>query len=224
MDMSTLLEQLDKYGVGRRKLDDHLFKDDPPLPRLGVYDVDDEDLCHEVITTTCAVPGCYYTTESLLSFENHYNSSHRYSCAQCKKVMPSPHLLDLHIQETHDSFFAVMAEKKPSYCCYIEECKEKFINAEERKSHCVKIHKLPKDFRFETNCKFQKQKKIKKRSSAMEVDGESSKDQKQFSFINGKQKFTYTGRKFTKNDEEKSKRHVNIDVVMEDLKESLPDS
>lgn len=74
------------------------------------------------IQTSCAVPGCKFSTDSLLDFENHYNATHRYSCSQCKKVLPSPHLLDLHIQEKHDSFFAVMALKKPSVC------KKKFIN------------------------------------------------------------------------------------------------
>lgn len=64
------------------------------------------------IQTLCNVPGCHFIAESLLEFENHYNSSHRYTCGQCKKNLPSPHLLDLHIQETHDSFFSVMAERK----------------------------------------------------------------------------------------------------------------
>ncbi|XP_053617209.1 protein lethal(2)k10201 [Plodia interpunctella] len=223
MDLGgSLLEKLKQYGTGRRKLDDKLFSGDPPLPRLGVYDEDDEDLCHEVITSTCNIPGCGFSSESLLTFESHYNSCHRYTCSQCKKVMPSPHLLDLHIQESHDSFFAVMAEKKPSYCCYIEDCKEKFMNAETRLTHCVEIHKLPKDFRFEQKPKNKKPKKHKKKQDSMEIDGESA-DPK-FRFTNSKQKFAYTGRKFTKNEENKSVCNVNVDAIMADLKENLPDS
>lgn len=64
--------------------------------------------------STCSIPGCDYISETLLEFENHYNASHRYTCARCKKVLPSPHLLDLHVQENHDSFFAVLSERKPS--------------------------------------------------------------------------------------------------------------
>lgn len=62
----------------------------------------------------CPVPSCQFTSESNLEFENHYNGSHRYSCHVCSKTLPSPRLLDLHIQEKHDSFFAVLSEKKPS--------------------------------------------------------------------------------------------------------------
>ncbi|CAG4934110.1 unnamed protein product [Colias eurytheme] len=213
--MHDLLEKLQIYGVGRRKLNDELFANEKPIV-LGVYDFDDEDLCHEVIKSTCSIPGCNFTTTSLLDFENHYNS-HRYSCCECKRVLPSPHLLDLHVQEAHDSFFAVSSLRKPSYCCYIEECKEKFMNPDERLDHCVKVHKLPKDFRFDQKPKAKKQ---KKNSNAMEIDANS--EPKKFVFTNNKQRsFKYTGKKFTK--DEKSGSSVNMDTAMSDLKESLPE-
>ncbi|KAM3959530.1 zinc finger protein 511 lethal (2) k10201 [Aphomia sociella] len=222
MDISTV-DDISKYAVGRRKLDDELFAADKPPPRLGVYDLDEENLCHEVIKTTCNIPGCKFNAESLLDFENHYNAIHRYTCRQCKKIMPSPHLLDLHIQEKHDSFFAVMAEKKPSYCCYIEECKEKFKTTDERLDHCVKIHKLPKDFRFEQKIKNAKSKNHKKnvrQKDAMEVDSSP-----QFTFTNSKNKsfVTYTGRKFTKNRKEKPSQDVDMDGILEELKQNLPE-
>ncbi|CAG9559312.1 unnamed protein product [Danaus chrysippus] len=215
-----LLELFKQYGVGRRKLGDELFIKDKPPPRLGVYDVDDEELCHSIIQTSCAVPGCKYTTDSLLDFENHYNATHRYSCSQCKKVLPSPHLLDLHVQEKHDSFFAVMALKKPSYCCYIEDCKEKFQNADDRMDHCTKVHKLPKDFRYHQKS----QKKNKKPDSSMDIDNEqTSQKEKKFRFNNSKQKgfIKFTGNKFTK-DVQNSTASINMDAAMADLKESLP--
>lgn len=201
----NLLEKINSYGVGRRKLDDNLFKDDKPPPRLGVYNFDEESLCHEVIKSTCHVPGCTFAAESLLEYENHYNSCHRYACSECKKNLPSPHLLDLHIQETHDSFFAVLAERKPSYCCYIEECREKFNNSEERLQHCIKDHKLPKDFRFESKPKSRNKKTkdntIKKKDEeSMEVDDENKKEtKKRITLSNSKQKTfaKYTGKKFT---------------------------
>ncbi|XP_059053426.1 zinc finger protein 511 [Achroia grisella] len=219
-------ENIKKYGVGRRKLDDVLFASDKPPPRLGVYDLDEENLCHEVIQTTCNIPGCTFIAESILDYENHYNASHRYTCTQCKKVLPSPHLLDLHIQERHDSFFAVMAEKKPSYCCYIEECKEKFKTADERLNHCVKIHKLPKDFRYEQKTKIGKKKKSGntrkvESNESMDTDGPPP----QFSFTYNKKKAvtSYTGRQFTKNSEEKTSRDVDMDEIVDELKKTLPD-
>ncbi|CAD0204556.1 unnamed protein product [Chrysodeixis includens] len=229
-DVGFFVDKLKSYGVGRRKLDDILFVNDKPPPRLGVYDFDEENYCHEVIQSICNIPGCSYTSESLLEFENHYNSCHRYSCAQCKKVLPSPHFLDLHIQENHDSFFAVLSERKPSYCCYIEECKLKFNTSEERNQHCIKEHKLPKEFRFETKTKGKTKKNSKGNKStdeaAMELDPASTSEGKsKFLFNNSKLKTfaKYTGRKFTKSDDKKSSKDVNMDAVMTDLKESLPE-
>ncbi|XP_072934636.1 protein lethal(2)k10201 [Epargyreus clarus] len=224
---TTFVETLRHYGVGRRRIDDDIFIRDKPPSRLGIYDEDDEDLCHEVIMSACTIPGCDFTAVSLLDFENHYNASHRYSCSQCKKVLPSPHLLDLHVQEAHDSFFAVMASRKPSYCCYIQECTEKFINPEERLDHCVKIHKLPKDFRFETKPKNSSKNKKKNKQNvetSMEVDATNcSQENKKFFFNNSKQKSfkKYSGKKFT-SDKSKS-TSVNMDKIMTDLKENLPE-
>ncbi|KAI5635668.1 hypothetical protein NE865_11574 [Phthorimaea operculella] len=221
MDRVKLIEKFKQFGVNHRKLNDELFSNDKPPLRLGIYDEDDEYLCHEVVKSTCHIPGCKFTSDTLLEFENHYNASHRYSCSECKKVMPSPHLLDLHIQETHDSFFAVLAEKKPSYCCIIEECKEKFMTIDERKEHCVKIHRLPKDFRFDYKPKSSqpnKKKNPKKTDNFMEVD----KEQK-FTFSNSRQRgfVKYTGKKFTK-DSTAPTQDINMDDAMSDLRNSLP--
>lgn len=100
----------------------------------------------------------------------HYNSNHRYVCIECKKSLPNPRLLDIHIQETHDSFFQVLSMKKPmviinyytlfllkylkifaffQYQCYVSECDLKFNNSLERKDHCINVHRFPKNFRFD---------------------------------------------------------------------------
>ncbi|KAI8442446.1 hypothetical protein MSG28_005955, partial [Choristoneura fumiferana] len=199
MEVERLIspEMLRQFGCGRRKLNDVLFKTDPALPRLGVRDLDDEELCHEVISSTCNIPGCGFTADSLLD------------CSQCKKVLPSPHLLDLHLQEQHDSFFA--------YCCYIEECKEKFMNAKERLQHCVDAHKMPKDFRFDHKPKPKKAKnKNKKQTEENLMDLDGVPEQKQFYFNNTKHKTfaKYTGKKFTTDKENSSSAtDVNMDEV-----------
>ena len=49
----------------------------------------------------------------------HYNSNHRYVCGECKKSLPNPRFLDIHIQETHDSFFQILSTKQPMVCIII---------------------------------------------------------------------------------------------------------
>ena len=104
------------------------------------------------------------------------------------------------------------------YSCYIEECKEKFMNAEERLDHCVKIHKLPRDFRFDQKPKHKNKKKNS--SQAMDVDEEKKavEKEKKFCFSNNKQKGF---KKFT-NDHQKSTGSVDVDEIMSDIRESLP--
>lgn len=62
---------------------------------------------------SCYANGCNATFQTLLDFEMHYNSNHRYVCAECKKSLPNPRLLDIHVQETHDSFFQVLCTRQP---------------------------------------------------------------------------------------------------------------
>jgi len=106
----------------------------------------------------CSIPGCLETFESLLAFEGHYNLKHKYVCGTCRKQLPSPHLLDLHVSETHDSYFAVLAEKKPMYRCFVEDCDAKYLTMKERHSHCIEAHKFPSNFRYDVD----KKKKTKK--------------------------------------------------------------
>lgn len=61
----------------------------------------------------CNIPKCNEEFDTIFAYENHYNALHRFLCAQCSKNLPSAHLLDLHLSEKHDSFFAVQAERKP---------------------------------------------------------------------------------------------------------------
>lgn len=114
---------------------------------------------------------CNVQFDTVFAYDNHYNAQHRYLCTQCQKHLPSAHLLDLHLSEQHDSFFAVQAERKPmvrlpfnilchfldtyipissQYACFLEECPHKSSTPAERRDHCITQHKLPHDFRFGT--------------------------------------------------------------------------
>lgn len=64
----------------------------------------------------CNAPGCEIKFDNLLDFEIHYNSCHRFTCAECKKINANARLLEIHIEENHDSFFKVLADKKPMVC------------------------------------------------------------------------------------------------------------
>jgi len=107
---------------------------------------------------SCQVPGCSQKFSQLHQSETHYNAMHRHSCSVCRKSLPSPHLLEIHIQEAHDSFFAVLAERKPSYQCFLPTCPYLSWNATDRHEHVIKVHKFPPDFRFD-----QVKKKIKEK-------------------------------------------------------------
>ncbi|XP_067007001.1 zinc finger protein 511 [Anabrus simplex] len=174
--MASIMEQLLTFGTGHRRPDDPFFAEGDSvckaLTRLGVYDIDDEELCHEVVARfPCHAPGCRAEFNSLLDFETHYNGRHRFPCVECKKQLPSAHLLDLHLSETHDSFFLAQAERKPMYQCYVEECGERFSNSEERRSHCISGHQFPHDFRFDEIPRKQKKKGSKEAESlTMETD------------------------------------------------------
>lgn len=214
-----MAQALAQHAMGRLLADDTFFKDGDlacnMYRRLGVFDIDEEELCHkEVINLICEIPGCGSKLNSVMELELHYNSIHRYTCATCRKSFASAHLLDLHIEETHDSFFAVQAERKPMYQCLVETCPSKFTSSQERHCHCVDNHGYPSNFRWATP-KISKPKNKKSQShkhtklpagetaseTAMEVDGNtedssatSGKMRRGFVFGRGSTKKSFSSR------------------------------
>ena len=62
-------------------------------------------------------------------------------CQYCHIGLPNAHLLDLHISESHDSFFQAQVDRGiPVYQCLVEFCGERFSSVEERKSHLEHTH------------------------------------------------------------------------------------
>jgi hypothetical protein len=111
---------LQNYTTGYKDTNDNLFVEGNQLikeyEKLGVLSKcvdEEEDPNARNIHIGCSVPDCGQMFQCTADYESHYNNTHRYSCAQCKKNLPNAHLLDLHISEVHDSYFAVQAEKKP---------------------------------------------------------------------------------------------------------------
>ncbi|XP_037951525.1 protein lethal(2)k10201-like [Teleopsis dalmanni] len=94
-------------------------------------------------------------------------------CAQCSEAYPTPHLLDMHVAEIHDSYFEALVRKgeKPMYACFFMNCSIKSYSYAERNKHCVKVHKFPKNFRW-----FQLRKKEQDRQADMDPKKEQSND------------------------------------------------
>ena len=135
---------------------------------------------------SCQAPGCRETFSQLHQCETHYNAVHRHSCSVCRKSLPSPHLLELHLQESHDSFFAVLSEKQPSYQCFLPTCPHLCWSPAERHQHAVQTHSFPPDFRFDegkkkrvngnnnNSQKISQKNKSKVKNSKKETNGVSS--------------------------------------------------
>lgn len=83
-----------------------------------------------------------------LQHEAHYETSHRNRCSACGRSFPTHRLLDLHLSETHDSFFKAMAERRPMYACLVEGCAKVFQSSGKRHKHLVDSHCYPESFDF----------------------------------------------------------------------------
>ncbi|XP_029496888.1 zinc finger protein 511 isoform X1 [Oncorhynchus nerka] len=97
----------------------------------------------------CYISGCSQVFSTVEDYEHHYNTLHRHVCSSCQRSLPSARLLDIHIQEWHDSLFSILAERQDMYQCLAEGCGSKFRTREQRKDHMIKIHKYPSDFMFD---------------------------------------------------------------------------
>lgn len=150
----------------------------------------DQDIPDEIV---CSLVGCNRTFDSLSRYEAHYNSTHRNVCSQCKRVLPSNYLLDVHLQEWHDSMFELMALKQPMYQCLLQTCGVKFSSVKERKNHMIKIHKYPSNFRFDSSKKQTKTKNVQ--SSETNMDVGSTTVRSSSDITNNDQNFGNTGQK-----------------------------
>ncbi|KAL2083051.1 hypothetical protein ACEWY4_020824 [Coilia grayii] len=120
----------------------------------------------------CHISGCSQRFDTLEGYEHHYSTLHRHVCATCRRCLPSARLLDIHIQEWHDSLFTVMAQKQSMYQCLVEGCNLKFSSSVQRKDHLIRTHSYPADFRFDKakkNKRVKERSRVAERSSGMEV-------------------------------------------------------
>ncbi|XP_029926564.1 zinc finger protein 511 [Myripristis murdjan] len=118
------------------------------LQNLSTSEPDDKPKL-SVSEFACHISGCSQLFSSVEEYEHHYNSLHRHVCCSCRRSLPSARLLDIHIQEWHDTLFTVLAQRQDMYQCLVEGCGQKFRTSKQRKDHLIRIHKYPADFRFD---------------------------------------------------------------------------
>lgn len=96
-------------------------------------------------TLQCSCPRVF---ESVREFESHYANCHRLACVQCHAALPTAHLLELHIAESHDPLFTATSANRLKYQCVIEGCLERFASLCDRKQHAVEVHRYPAGFAY----------------------------------------------------------------------------
>ncbi|KAK9425836.1 putative C2H2 type zinc finger domain-containing protein [Seiridium unicorne] len=86
------------------------------------------------ITMKCSLPG----HKEPLVFKSY-----------AEKNFPSEHFLNLHIEECHDAFAAVLREKgEHTYSCLVEGCDRKCGTPQKRRMHLIDKHMYPKNYFF----------------------------------------------------------------------------
>lgn len=73
-----------------------------------------------------------------------------FECVACRAPLPTARLLDIHVSELHDSYWAAQAANHlPVYMCLVEGCSQKFCTNEERRQHLIGHHKFAPTYKFD---------------------------------------------------------------------------
>lgn len=109
-----------------------------------------DNIQEEINENLYPCPACDCVYESMAECESHYEERHVLICHVCSAVLSSEYLLDLHLQEGHDSFFAAAVEQRRAlYKCLDPTCPAAgFHSTLERLNHLQSQHGYPKWFRF----------------------------------------------------------------------------
>lgn len=104
----------------------------------------------------CRMPPCYNKPKifgDYPSYELHMINFHTHICQKCKKRFPSQIILDIHIEENHDPFFALKRERgEKVYRCLnfsnTNGCRKLCSDRKKRRLHMIDKHGYPKAFNF----------------------------------------------------------------------------
>lgn len=73
----------------------------------------------------------------------------RFQCTTCLLKLPNEHLLDIHVLEVHDSFFAAQAARHMKvFRCLVEGCGRTFHTPADRRKHLYVQHCYPREFNY----------------------------------------------------------------------------
>lgn len=188
---------------------------DPPQPRRPSF---------KKLGVLVEIQDIVEAKEPQKAFKNRINDQ-SYSCAECRKILPTAHLLDLHITEQHDFYFAASVERgdKPMFSCFLEECTEKFQSPRKRKDHCIVIHKFPANYRFDQGKDKPKEKRHPKKqlSHSMDVDDEAgSSDTKDLPNVMA---FTFGHHKLRTFNSKKDKKSGDTLEDIQSMKDAIND-
>ncbi|KAL5035865.1 hypothetical protein BDV3_005701 [Batrachochytrium dendrobatidis] len=141
IDLSALPNYAKYYRIDSSAMQSFLNQNahSPASPKVNPY------LIRCNLSPSCSSLNFF---QSLVEYEDHYELVHVNVCASCNRVLPTAHLLHLHLQEFHDSFFKVLAETQVAFECFVDECKKKSKTSNARIRHLIKTHGYPQDFDF----------------------------------------------------------------------------
>ena len=128
---------------------------------------------------TCKEVGCNQTFSSLNSFEEHRFKCHQHQCSVCNKSFLSDRLLSIHISELHDSYFEMLAKRRPAYSCLVDGCSDLFWSDKERRSHLQDVHHYHQSYDFHNPKKYLKQYTKQRNSEQSTSCTDTSTSQKQ---------------------------------------------
>jgi hypothetical protein len=131
----------------------------------GEMEVPDDQPTRECIT--CNEIGCQQKFYSLRKYAEHKFQCHQHQCSVCGKSFLSDRQLSIHISELHDSYFAAMAQRSPSFECLVEGCTVLSWSDAARRKHLLGDHKFHPSFDFHNPKRHQQQyQKAKQRAHA----------------------------------------------------------
>ncbi|GIY46202.1 zinc finger protein 511 [Caerostris extrusa] len=128
----------------------------------------DDEFIHTVPEFPCGERGCRSTFTNIRDYDVHFKSVHNLVCSTCKQNFPTYNMLDIHIEEKHDSYHeAAKAKNKAKFECFVEGCGQSYPSSDARDMHVINDHNFPPSFKY--HCL----KKTTGKSEAMDVTEEA---------------------------------------------------
>ncbi|KNC97023.1 uncharacterized protein SPPG_07837 [Spizellomyces punctatus DAOM BR117] len=98
------------------------------------------------VSCTLAASCLNFSFQTVDAYREHYREAHVLLCFVCGRILPTAYLLDIHLQEMHDSFFQVLAAQQDMYRCLVEGCTTLSSTAQSRNHHFSHSHSLNKEY------------------------------------------------------------------------------